>query len=186
MTSFDGKPVVYTTEYDLDLFTYKDIFGGQSRTVGNYVGQMALMPENFVYLNALDARRLGLANFDTVRLLSPAFSGTFEIAPGETVAVEGKVKVIQGLRPGSVAISWSFGHWAYGARDMTVNGQVVKGEAARTKGLVPNPAMGVDGYLKDVCLTDPIAGDAAYSGTRIKLVKIKSGAVERRVLPNIG
>ena len=183
MTSFDGKPVAYTTEYDLALFTYKDIFGGQSRTVGNYAGQMALMPENFVYLNALDARRLGLADYDTVRLLSPTFDGTFEVAPGEVVAVEGKVKVIQGIRPGSAAVSWSFGHWAYGARDMTVNGQVVKGEAARSRGLVPNPAMGVDGYLKDVCLTDPIAGDAAYGGSRIKLVKIRSGAKERQALP---
>ncbi len=183
MASFDGKPALFPAEYDLDLFTYKEIWGGQSRTSGNYAGQMALMPENYVYLNALDARRLGLADYDLVRLVSPSFTGAFELAPGVSIAVEGKVKVIQGIRPGAVAVSWSYGHWAYGAKDVTVNGQVIKGEAARARGLVPNPAMGVDGYLKDVCLTDPIAGDAAYSGTRIKLVKSKSGAAERGALP---
>ena len=183
MTSFDGKPVTFGAEYDLALFTYKEIWGGQSRTVGNYAAQMALMPENFIYINAKDAKRLGLDDYDLVRLVSPTFNGTFELTPGETVSVEGKVKVIQGMRPGAVAVSWSYGHWAYGAKDMTVNGQVVKGEASRAKGLVPNPAMGVDGYLKDVCLTDPIAGDAAYGGTLIKLVKIKSGAAERGAVP---
>ena len=186
MTSFDGKPVVYDPQFDLALFTYKDIFGGQSRTVGNYAGQMALMPENFIYLNALDARRLGLEDLDSVRMISPGFDGTFETSPGEITNVEGKIKVIQGIRPGSVAVSWSYGHWAYGARDMTVDGKVVKGEVARSKGLVPNPAMGVDGYLKDVCLTDPIAGDAAYSGTNIKLVKVASGAAERESVHTAG
>ena len=179
MTSFDGKAVSFGSEFDLALFTYKDIFGGQSRTVGNYAGQMALMPENYVYLNAQDARRKGLEDYDTVRIESPGFNGTFELGPGETVTIQGKVKVIQGIRPGSVAVSWSYGHWAYGARDMTVDGQVVKGEPARAKGLVPNPAMSVDGYLKDVCLTDPIAGDSAFGGSHIKLVKVASGAAER-------
>ena len=179
LTSFDGKPVVFGSEYDLALFTYKDIFGGQSRTISNYAGQMALMPENFVYLNARDAKRMGLDDYDMVRLEGPWFNGTFNLASGETVTVQGKVKVIQGIRPGAVAVSWSFGHWAYGAKDMTINGQLVKGEPARAKGLVPNPAMAVDGYLKDVCLTDPIAGDSAFGGSRIKLVKVASGASER-------
>lgn len=186
MAHFDGKPVTFPDEYGLDLFTYKEIYGGQSRTAGNYVGQLALMPENYVYLNARDARRLGLEDHDTVRLVSPGFDGSFESGPGETTPVQGKVKVIQGIRPGSVAVSWHYGHWAYGARDVVVDGAVVKGEAARARGLVPNPAMGVDGYLKDVCLTDPIAGDAAYSGTRIKLVKVASGAAERESIPAAG
>ncbi len=179
LTSFDGKPVVFGSEYDLALFTYKDIFGGQSRTISNYAGQMALMPENFVYLNARDAKRMGLEDYDTVRLEAPGFNGTFNLASGETVTVQGKVKVIQGIRPGAVAVSWSFGHWAYGSKDMTINGQLVKGEPARSKGLVPNPAMAVDSYLKDVCLTDPIAGDSAFGGSRIKLVKVASGASDR-------
>ena len=171
----NGSPVAFPAEYDLDLFTYKEIWGGQSRTPGNYAAQMALMPENFVYLNSVDAHRLGLRDGNVVRIESPSFSGTFELGQGESDAVEGRIKTIEGIRPGSVAVSWSYGHWAYGARDIEIDGQRIKGEPARGKGLVPNPAMAVDPYLKDVALTDPIAGDSAFNGTRVKLVKVAEG-----------
>ena len=175
LQSFNGNPVSFPAEFDLGLFTYKEIVGGQSRTVGNYAGQLAVLPENFIYLNALDATRLGLKDGNVARLVSPDSNGEFVVGPGQTDQVEGRVKVIQGIRPGSVAVSWSYGHWAYGARDVTIDGGRIAGEAARGKGLVPNPAMAVDGYLKDVTLTDPIAGDAVYSGTRVKLVKVAEG-----------
>jgi Molydopterin dinucleotide binding domain len=158
------------------LFTYKEIFGGQSRTVGNYAGQLALRPENFVYLNAIDATRLGLSDGNVVRLEGPNATGIFDVGPNQREArVEGRLKVIQGLRPGAVAVSSHFGHWAYGARDVEIDNVVIRGEAARGKGLVPNPVMAVDGYLKDVTLMDPIAGDAAFTGSRVRLVKIAEG-----------
>ncbi|MGC8484091.1 MAG: molybdopterin-dependent oxidoreductase [Candidatus Baltobacteraceae bacterium] len=175
LTAMDGKPVEFPAGYDLRLFTYKEIFGGQSRTGGNYAAQMALMPENFVYLNASDAVSLGLKDGNIVRLEAPDSDGTFNINPGEIVVVEGKIKTVQGLRPGSVAVSWHYGHWAYGARSVEIDGTVIPGEASRGKGLVPNPLMGVDGYLKDVALTDPIAGDSAFTGTRVRLVKLGEG-----------
>ncbi len=175
MESFDGKPLQFPGGFDLDLFTYKEIWGGQSRTAGNYVGQMAIAPENFIYLNAVDAKRLGLSDGDTARIEGVAFAGTLEVGPGqEPVRCEGKIRVIQGIRPGSVGISWSYGHWAYGSRSIHIDGHEIKGEPARGKGLVPNPAMAVDGYLKDVCFTDPIAGDSAFTGSRVKLVKTAS------------
>lgn len=186
MQSFDGTEVTYPPEYDLHLFTYKEVFGGQSRTAGNYAGQMALMPENFIYLNAVDARRLALTDGDRVRVLSPAFDGHIDLGQGRKIAVEGHVKVVQGLRPGSVAISWHYGHWAYGARDVSIDGVRIPGEAARGKGLVANPAMGIDGYLKDVCLTDPIAGDSAFGGSRIKLIKIAGASSEGIAMPRVG
>jgi tetrathionate reductase subunit A len=186
MQSFDGKAVAYAPEYDLHLFTYKEIFGGQSRTMGNYAGQMALMPENFVYINATDATRLQLGDGDVVQVLSPSFDGKFDIANGESVTVQGRVKVVQGIRPESVGISWHYGHWAYGARDVEIDGARIAGEAARGKGLVANPAMGIDGYLKDVCLTDPIAGDSAFGGSRVKLVKVADAARERASMPQLG
>ncbi len=52
--------------------------------------------------------------------------------------VEGAVKVLEGLRPGVVAISWHFGHWASGSRDMSVDGNVVKGNPKRSRGFTPN------------------------------------------------
>ena len=175
LESMDGKPVTFPAEYPLHLFTYKEIWGGQSRTSGNYAAQLALMPENFVYLNQVDAQKLSLVDGDIVRLQGPSFSGEFAVGSGPNAQVQGKVKVIQGIRPGAVMVSWSYGHWAYGARDIVINSQTIKGEAIRGKGLVPNPAMAADGYLKDVSLTDPIAGDAAYTGSQVKLVKLGHG-----------
>ncbi len=171
--SFDGKPVSSPDEFNLALITYKEIHGCESRTIGNYAAQMAIMPENFVNLNALDAKRLGLVDGDTVRVETGGFKGSFEVGPGQAPSkVEGKVRVTQGLRPGVVSVSFHYGHWAYGARDVEIDGQRIPGEPARGKGLASNAAMAVDGYLKDVSLTDPIAGDSAFTGTRIKLVKI--------------
>ncbi len=181
MMHMDGQEVHADPQYDLALLTYKEVFGGQSRTAGNYAGQQALMPENFVYLNKKDAKRLSLIDGDIVRLKSPTFSGEFEVSPGISIPVEGKVRAISGLRPGTVAVSWHYGHWAYGARDVKIDGETIKGDKSRGRGLVPNPAVVTDGYLNDVCLTDPIAGDAVFNGTRVKLVKM--GDSERGTLP---
>jgi tetrathionate reductase subunit A len=175
MQHLNGRQVQVPPEYDLALVTYKEIFGGQSRTIGNYAGQQALMPENFVYLNKADAVRLGVQDGDVVRVVSPTFTGEFEVAPGQTARVEGKVKAISGLRPGTVAISWHYGHWAYGASEVEIDGRRIPADRTRGRGLVGNPAVLTDAYLKDVCLTDPIAGDSVFNGTNVKLVKTAEG-----------
>ncbi len=173
--SLDGTPLDFPPDFDLELITYKDIHGGQSRTFGNYVGQMSIMQENFVYINTDDAKRMGLADGDIVRLESPGFKGDIDLGPRQApTRVEGKIRATQGLRPGVASVSWHYGHWAYGSRGVEIDGLQIPGEPARARGLVPNPAMAVDGYLKDVCLTDPIAGDSAFTGTRVKLIKIAS------------
>ncbi|MBX6378085.1 MAG: molybdopterin-dependent oxidoreductase, partial [Clostridia bacterium] len=179
----DGSPVRFPEEYSLQLITYKEIFGGQSRTASNYAAQLSLMPENFVYINAVDARRLGLRDGDEVLVTSPDFQGSFDVAPGEHARTAGKVRVIQGIRPGTVMVSWHYGHWAYGARDVVIDGRRIPGDSRRGSGLVPNPAMAVDAYLKDVSMTDPIAGDAAYSTTRVKLVLLSRGGSSGPIEP---
>ena len=175
MQHLDGREVDDGSGYPLKLFTYKEIFGGQSRTAGNYAGQGALLPENFVNLNPVTARQLGLENDDLVRLEGPTFKGAFEVGPGTDVSVQGRIRTVEGIAPGAVGISWHYGHWAYGSTDVVVNGQTVPGDKTRGRGLVPNPAVRVDDYLKDVCLTDPIAGDAVFNGTTVKLTKLASG-----------
>ncbi|MDA8439256.1 MAG: hypothetical protein M0Z51_10430, partial [Propionibacterium sp.] len=149
-------------------------------------GQMSLMPENFVYLNAVDGERLSLADGDVVEVHAVGFGGTFTIGQGGSHDVRGSVKIVQGLRPGSTSVSWHYGHWAYGARDIEVDGSVIKGETARGRGLCPNPAMAVDDYLKDLCLTDPIAGDSAFSGTKVKLVKVSQRDGAATAMPASG
>ncbi|MBW6485228.1 MAG: hypothetical protein K0B01_03640 [Syntrophobacterales bacterium] len=89
----------------------------------------------------------------------------------ESVAMVGKIKAVEGMAPGSIAVSWSFGHWGYGASDASVNGKTIKGDKRRTSGLCPNAAMKIDPVLKNSCMTDPIGGSASFYETRVNLVK---------------
>ncbi len=71
-----------------------------------------------------------------------------------------------------MAVSWSCGHWAYGANDVMVDGKVVKGDKRRGKGLCPNAAMRIDPVLRDMCLTDPIGASSSFFDTKVKVVKV--------------
>ncbi len=158
--------------YDLTLITYKEIIGGQSRTHGAPWIQTAIMPENYVLMNRADAATRGLQDGDRVRIVSASLpDATIELGDGRTYEVAGKVKLVEGMRPGTVAVSWSYGHWAYGSNNVEVDGQVVKGDPRRGTGIVPNPSMRVDPALGDVCLTDPIGGSASFYDTRVKVEK---------------
>ncbi|MFQ5956572.1 MAG: molybdopterin-dependent oxidoreductase [Candidatus Brocadiales bacterium] len=159
--------------YPLTLITYKNILGGQSRTLPNNYWLSQIWPENHIELNPNDAEAIGVKDGDTVRIVSATNpDGAWSIGTtGQEKYTEGRVKLTQGLKPGVVSVSWHFGHWAYGASDMSVDGKVVKGEERRATGLCPNAVMRHDPHLGDVCLTDPIGGSAAFFGTAVKLVK---------------
>ncbi|GAB4421154.1 MAG: molybdopterin-dependent oxidoreductase [Anaerolineales bacterium] len=169
ITDAAGNPV--QQDGDLHLITYKEVTGGQSRTHGAYWLQTVL-PENPVLLNTVDAKRLGLKTGDIVKLSSSSLpSGKFDLGDGRTYEIKGKVKVIEGIRPGLVAISWSYGHWAYGSNDVVVDSEVVKGDASRARGTLPNPLMLVDPVVGDVCLTDPIGGSASFYDSFVSIQK---------------
>ncbi len=169
---FDDKPIT-TREYPLMLITYKEIQGGQSRTLPNDYWLAAVLPENQILINVSTALELGLKDGDRVRVISPTNrEGVWDLKNGQMVPVEGRVKVIHGMRPGVIAISWHFGHWAYGANDVVIDGKHVPGDRTRRKGLCPNAVMQVDPVLKNVCLEDLIGGSASYYDSRVKLVKV--------------
>lgn len=58
--------------------------------------------EDYLLINPEDAKKIGIKTGDTVRLTS--VSGSFKI----------KVKLWEGIRPGTVAKCYGQGHWAYG------------------------------------------------------------------------
>ncbi len=120
--------------YDLTLITYKEITMTKSRTIGNY-WLTSVLGEGFVLMNKVDADQLGLKPGDTVRLLSASNTkGEWDVKGGQAaVPMTAKVKIVQGMRPGVVAFPLGFGHWASGARDITIDGQVVKGNARRAR-----------------------------------------------------
>ncbi|NOY14368.1 MAG: molybdopterin oxidoreductase, partial [Deltaproteobacteria bacterium] len=158
--------------YDMTLITYKDIVGGQSRTIGNYWSQGRELAENYILMNSRDAKRIGLRDGNRAQIISASNSeGVWDLRNGQKIPIAGKVKVIEGIRPGVIAVSWSCGHWAYGANDVRVDGKLVKGDKRRGKGICPNAAMRIDPALGDMCLTDPIGASASYYDTKVKVVK---------------
>ena len=169
-----GKVVEQSPEkYPFHLFTFKEIQGGQSRTIGNYWSQLNVTNENYILMNKVDADRLGLKDGDLARLISPTNpKGEWVLPNNENIPVAGKVKVIQGIRPGTVAVSWHWGHWAYGARDFVVDNKVVKGDPSRGTGLCPNAVMIDDPVMKNATLSDPIGGSASYYDTRVNVIKL--------------
>ncbi len=168
-----GKPVEDDpNEFPFQLITHKEITGGHSRTPGQYWGQISILPENPVLINSVDARKHGFRTGDIVRLVSASSTGIIDLGNNQQDEVEGKVKVIEGIRPGVVAVSWHYGHWAYGSRSVEVDGQMIKGDKRRGTGLCPNPAMRLDPALGNVCLTDPIGGSASFFDTRVRLEKV--------------
>jgi len=169
----NGEPVVQNKDYPFHLITFKEIFGTQSRTMPMNQWLTELCPENTVLLNRIDAEKLGLRTGDRVRLSSATNTdGSFDLGNGEIRSVEGGVKVLEGLRPGVVAVSWHFGHWASGSRDMTVDGKLVKGNPRRSRGFTPNPVMLEDTTARGVCLTDPIGGSASFYDTYVKITPV--------------
>ena len=158
------------SEFPLTAITYKDILGGHSRTLPNNYWLSAIAPENFVVMNRTTARELGLSDGQRVRVVSASNpTGEWTLGNGRSKDIAGKLKLIHGMRPGVVAVSWHYGHWAYGAEDVEIDGQVVAGEARRATGLCSNAVLRVDPHLGDVCLTDPVGGSSSFYDTRVRV-----------------
>ncbi|RMG58834.1 MAG: molybdopterin oxidoreductase [Deltaproteobacteria bacterium] len=159
-------------EFPLQLITYKDILGGQSRTLPTDYWMSTILPENYILVHPETAKKFGLRDGDRARIVSATNpDGKWHLPNRDGVDMVGKVKAVEGIRPGVVAVSWHFGHWGYGASDSEVSGKVIKGDPRRRTGLCPNAAMRVDPHLGNVCLTDPIGGSSSFYDTRVKLVR---------------
>jgi anaerobic selenocysteine-containing dehydrogenase len=158
--------------YDLRLITYREISQTKSRTASNYwLG--ALLPENFVLMHKDDAKKRGLNDGDEVRIVSPTnLEGEWDLGNGNKRGMVGKVKTTQGIRPGVIAFSLGFGHWAYGGVDFEIDGKKIKGDERRVKGIHANAAMRIDPYLKNTTLVDPVGGSAVFYDTQVKLEKV--------------
>jgi anaerobic selenocysteine-containing dehydrogenase len=170
---YGGNKIIGSSAYPLKLITYKPITGGQSRTQASDYWLQAVMPENHIVLNSETAVEMGLSNGDMAKIVSADNpSGDWDLGHGIKKPMIGKVQVVQGLRPGVVNVSWSFGHWAYGSRDIFVDGQVIPGEKSREAGLCPNAAMRVDSVMKNSTTEDLVGGSAVFYDSFVGLVKV--------------
>jgi anaerobic selenocysteine-containing dehydrogenase len=158
--------------YDLTLITYKTISQTKSRTISNYWLQ-ALYPENFIEISALDSQRLKLKDNDLAKIVSASNpEGVWDFGNGRKKAMVGKIKVLQGIRPGVVAFSLGHGHWAYGAGDVVIDGERIRADSRRATGVHANAAMRLDPVLKNTGLVDTVGGSAVFYQSPIKLVKV--------------
>lgn len=158
-------------DYQFDLITCKKVTRTNWRLDEHYWSQ-GIESENTIDMNRLDAERLGLNDGDMVKLVSATNpEGLWDLKNGEKRPCAGKLRAIEGIRPGVVAVTASFGHWFYGASDIEVDGAVINGDPRRGTGVNPNVVMRLDPHLKDVCANDYVGGNASYL-TKVNVVKV--------------
>ena len=158
--------------YELSLITFRTITQTKSRTAGNY-WLRAIEPTNHVVVNASDARRLGLRDGDKVRVASRTNpKGRWELGEDRTVPMVGEVRVLEGLRPGVVGYNLGYGHWAYGASDVRIDGEIIPADKRRSTGIHANAAMRTDSHNPNTCLRDLVGGSAVFYDTRVRLTKV--------------
>jgi tetrathionate reductase subunit A len=162
---------IHDTGYDLHLITHKVISMTKARTVTNY-WLLALMPENHIVMNAEDARRLGLEEGQRVKLVSASNpQGVWDLQDGTVMPMVAPLKIVQGIRPGVVTFALGYGHWASGARDQVIDGQIIRADPRRSTGVQGNAAMRVDPHLGNVTLSDIAGGSAVFYDTKVNVVR---------------
>ena len=144
----------------------------KTRTITN-AWLTPLMPENAILLHPSDATRLGLQQGQKVKVVSATNpTGVWDIGPKQQKPMIGKVQLTQTVRPGVISFALGFGHWATGASDVEIDGEIIKGEKRRQAGLHANAAMWVDPALKNTCFLDPVGGSVSFYDTHVRLEKV--------------
>lgn len=172
-TDILGRPIEdEKAGFEFNLITYRVIHMTKSRTISNY-WLLGIEPENALLINKRNAERLGLREGDSVKIISASNpAGVWDLQNGQKLSLIGKLRVVQGLRPGVIAFSLGYGHWAYGSQDILIDGQVVPKDERRAKGIHANAAMRIDPVLKNTCLSDLTGGSVSFYDSRVRLVKV--------------
>ncbi len=158
--------------HDLRLITFRDITTTKSRTISNY-WLLNILPENVLLLNRLDAERLRLHDGDSVRVRSVSNpDGEWDLGHGNRRQLILSVKVIEGIRPGTASFAVGFGHWAYGANDIIIDGERIQADPQRARGTHLNAAMRTDPVLKNTALTDQVGASVVFFETLVKLERV--------------
>ncbi|GAB4247256.1 MAG: molybdopterin-dependent oxidoreductase [Acidobacteriota bacterium] len=154
----------------LRLVTNRTILHTKSRTVADY-WLNAIQPENVINMNKLDARNLGLRENDIVRVVSRSNpEGVWPLRAGGTKPLTARVHISYHIRPGVIAFDLGYGHFAYGSRDVVIDGVTYPGDPRRGRGIHANAAMYVDTYL-DSPLSDVVGGSAVFYDSEVYLIK---------------
>jgi hypothetical protein len=70
-----------------------------------------------------------------------------------------------------VNFSLGSGHFANGSRDVSIDGQVIKGDVRRGTGIHANAVMRTDPVVKNTGLQDMIGASIVFYDTKVKLLR---------------
>ncbi|MCB7037352.1 molybdopterin dinucleotide binding domain-containing protein [Eggerthella sinensis] len=151
-------------EWPFASTNYKPKFRSISMLANSPVMQQ-IASENFVEMNADDAASLGIANGDDVEVENP--TGDVMRAPA---LVRG------GIASGTFAVAYGYGHVAYGAQDMEIDGEKRPGNPAIAAGIHLQTMLDpqVEGVLP---LSDPEAATPGRSGGAYRIKKASGGTL---------
>ncbi len=169
-----GRPLQDKEQgYTLRLNTYRQSTQTKSRTNVAY-WLLSIHPTNYILINRITANELGYRDGEMVKMTSLSNrNGIWDLGALGEKPVAGRLKVIEGVRPGTVMFSLGYGQWGNGATDMVVDGQVIPKDERRSQGIHANAVMGIDPYLKNTCLTDPVGASAVFYDTHVKLERFE-------------
>ncbi|HYF96313.1 MAG TPA: molybdopterin-dependent oxidoreductase [Symbiobacteriaceae bacterium] len=189
-TPFDGVPRIepvrdyrgraVADDLPLQFINWKSSHLGTHRTIGD-AWLREIRSSNPVWMNPRDAAARGLTNGDRVRVRSASFTA------------ETEVHLTEGIRPGVVGADFSYGHEAYGARPVKIDGRVIPAAPGyghtpysfRETGTEPTgyaPGRGTGFRVNDLAcqdetlgkgspLIDPIGGSCSQLDTRVEVEK---------------
>lgn len=173
-TTLGKSPKDYGFEegYPLHLLTQRDITMTKSRTIVDY-WLLSVVPENSIIINPIDAKKLNLKDGDKAKIISATNKdGIWDLKNGIKKPMIGKVKITETIMPGIITFILGYGHWATGASDILIDGQLIRADSRRATGIHANGAMWIDPYLKNTCMLDPVGGSVSFYDTKVNLIKV--------------
>lgn len=167
-----GRPIEDEKDgYNLHLITHRDVTQTKSRTITNY-WLLGVLPENYILINSQDAKKFGLRNESLVKIVSATNPDGIWDLGFEKKPMIGKIRVTEGMKPGVISFCLGFGHWAYGSREITVDGIKLPVDSRRGKGIHANAAMRLDPHLKNTPLQDLVGASVSFYDSKVKLLKV--------------
>ena len=152
------------------MITNRNILATKSRTISNY-WLTNLLPENTIEMSIYDARRLGFNNGDPVWIVSASNpAAAWDLGNGQTKPLLGRLRLSSRIRNGVISFELGYGHWAYGASNQMIDGDLIPGDPRRGTGIHANSAMVVDPHLRSP-LSDVVGGSAVFYDTKVFVVK---------------
>ncbi|MDA8207229.1 MAG: molybdopterin-dependent oxidoreductase [Thermaerobacter sp.] len=155
-----------SSEFPFVLTTRKETVQSKAWTIAD-PWLLEMLPEAFIDMNPIDARRLGIHEGDEVRVSSRTYPR----------GLTGRVRLLPGVRPGVISFPHGYGHWHYGSSKWVIDGRSYVGDSARNAPVRLNAVMRLDPSLAapdgwTIALEDPIGGGCAYFETAVRIQKV--------------